>query len=475
MAYAFVNSAVNVTNSASITYSPTAGNTVIIYLMTSSGGGSPYVTAVTDGQGGTWSGVLAALGAGATQYVNSVFFVQAVYCPNIPAGVTSISLTFNGGNPGTLNFKLAEYSGLATSSSLVAKAGVAQTNPGAGANAITTGNVTVPSGPVAFINFVGNSNSGTYSAGTGFTSRGATAINGSVKVFVEDLRLISSGTQAGTATSTVGAADTFVSIAMAFTEAVVGLVPVQSITNGGIITASSFTVTLTGVTAGNFLTLQMSANTPASGGSLVTFLTPLDTNGTWLQATTFSGNNTGVVNGAVLSGAAFCANAAAGTHVVTVRAGGFTIGAGHASLVEWPGSFFGSATSVDTTATAQATTANAVTSGTTLVTSNANELALVQMAYIAGAGVANAAISNPPTGFTTLYVQDITNANDLGVQHSWKQTSTPATQSASWTWTDATTLLSHGSIAVFSPSVTVGPPTPFSQTIFFAQDRTVHY
>jgi hypothetical protein len=221
---------------------------------------------------------------------------------------------------------------------------------------------------------------------------------------------------------------------------------VQKTTANQVGSASSFTVQLAGVAAGNFLTLQASLITAGSGASNVSMSLPTDTNGQWQFGTNYSGNHSGGA-GAVIAGIAYQHGAPAGTHTVTVSAGGFSV-AGHATLCEWA-NIPGNATA-DVTAFSNATTAQANTSGTTTVIASSQELVLAALVLGSGAGVANAAITDPPAGFTSLYVQNATNT-DIGVEHAYLVSSSQGTQVASWSWTDATTILSQGVIAAFQP------------------------
>ena len=219
MSYGFVGALRNTANGNSVTWSPAAGDLVVVWAESSSGGGNPFVTSISDGQGGTWFGVLAAINSGSGQYFSNAFNIQAYYSFNCPPGITSIALTFNGGTPGNCKLSVAEYSGIATSSPLIIQTHQQQNAPGTATDAVSSGLMNVTSQPALLLGFVSNSSdTADIAVGTGFTSRLNADVGGDVRLLIQDRRLTATGNAAVTAT-TSSAVDNFGTIAMAFAEA----------------------------------------------------------------------------------------------------------------------------------------------------------------------------------------------------------------------------------------------------------------
>lgn len=103
---------------------------------------------------------------------------------------------------------------------------------------------------------------------------------------------------------------------------------------------------------------------------------------------------------------------------------------------------------------ADSTTAQTNTSPSTGTLAHNNDLIIASVVVLSGAGQASIGITNPPTGYTSLSVNQNT-SSQVGSQTSYKILSkTTASQSTSWSWTDSTTL--HG---ISSISAWVGPVT----------------
>jgi len=210
MAYAYVSSGENSANSATITYSPTAGNLVIWLSKTSIGGGTPTVTGVVDNLGNPLAQGIA------TYNATSGPWLTAFYLSNCASGITSFTATFNGGTPSSTNIAVAEYSGIATSSPLVVAGHAEQTTPGTGTDAVTSGNFNVTSQPALVFGHqcLTNGNSTTTDTpGTGFTQRRNT--NNFWQL--EDKRVTATGNTAVTGT-TSNATFSFSSQMLAFAE-----------------------------------------------------------------------------------------------------------------------------------------------------------------------------------------------------------------------------------------------------------------
>ena len=209
---------------------------------------------------------------------------------------------------------------------------------------------------------------------------------------------------------------------------------------------TSNTVQLTGVGAGNFLAVIESCFTGASGSSNVSFNKPTDSSGdAWWQGVAPIGLQPGG-GGSCVAGCAFAPNVAGGTHTVTIAATGFSM-TGHVTLVEFSG--FPALVALDQGTYNGGTTAQTLATGNTPATQSAIALVLAGIAIGTGTGVSNAAITDPPSGFTSLYVQNTT-TTDIGVEHCYA-IKLPGQQSASWSWSDATTIASQCVVAAFGP------------------------
>jgi hypothetical protein len=213
MAYGYVGSASNALNVPTITYSPTAGNYLVVVSETSTGAGNP-VASIADNAGGTWTTRKATVNDGTLGNYFSVFT-----CSSAATGVVLITLTFAGGTPGNTNLSVIEYSGLSATGWQGISAFKEQVTPGAAANAITSNSLSVSAQPALLLGWVveENANGGT-TVGTSpiaFTGR----ITGGAVNMLEDARVTSTGSVIATATSTGhGAADTFMSYVMAISE-----------------------------------------------------------------------------------------------------------------------------------------------------------------------------------------------------------------------------------------------------------------
>jgi hypothetical protein len=228
MSYTYRTSANNSANANTITISPTAGDVVVLISMTSSGGGTPTMT-VADGQSGVWTTTSingTANGAG--------YYASIAYCLNAPAGVTTLTATFNGGTPGNCDMAATSYGGL-SSPSFVGINHNYQNSPGTGTNAIVSAALNVGAIPALFIGIVtdGTGNGGT-TAGTGFTRR----VNNvtSLDITTEDPGAEVTGSQIATFTNTTHGTDMFDTYAIAFVDYPVNT---YGLVSGGAVTANS--------------------------------------------------------------------------------------------------------------------------------------------------------------------------------------------------------------------------------------------
>lgn len=225
---------------------------------------------------------------------------------------------------------------------------------------------------------------------------------------------------------------------------------VQKVTGGGTTNAASSPLSITGVTAGNFLTAQMTCSVVGVGGTSQAFALPSDTAGTW---------GTGALPSKLLpAGIAFLNNAAAGTHALTFAlASGATMSSYHFTICEWSG--LPANAVLDTSNAASATTAQQLS--TSITPSQTSDLVLAAIVVGGDPGVTNLGITDPPTGFTSLQVGN-NDATDIGFEHCYQIAGT-ASLSPSWSWTDATTTTSTAVIAGFNTPV-LGTQTVNVQT-----------
>lgn len=201
---------------------------------------------------------------------------------------------------------------------------------------------------------------------------------------------------------------------------------------------TALSITRASVVSLNTLALQVTwfqtiATPPAlpadsQGATVITALVP-----------TPAGPNTGVY---MFTGSWVIPLAGAGTHTITATLGSSTA-RWHASILELNGLAPSSQIDVNS-AVNNATTAQTNAPGATTPTT-INEIALACICTDSSTGVANIAITDPPTGFTSILVNNNT-ATDLGAEHSYRIKTTNASENPTWTWTDASTVLSQAQI-----------------------------
>ena len=203
MAYAYANKWTSGSGNT-ITIAPSAGSLLVLSTFTSSGGGNPTYT-IADNLGSTWQVAQAATndGGGAWDGVQ--------YLLNCGAGITTLTLTFNGGTPGASCFiTVVEYTGIAATAAFLGIVRNVQAAPGTGTDALTASGLSVTTAPALLLCLVTSGSAST--AGTGFTSRSTTN-----NLLVSDSRITSTGTYGVTATAANGSA-TYATHALAFAE-----------------------------------------------------------------------------------------------------------------------------------------------------------------------------------------------------------------------------------------------------------------
>lgn len=207
---AYVNTTLNSANSNITSWTPTAGNFGLAVISTSAGGGSPTVTNVQDSSTATWTQALATTYDATKNAYFSIF-----YKSNLASGITSLTVTINGGTPGTCQIAIVQYSGIATTSPFIVEAHQGQSAPGTGANAISSGAATVSSQPAIVIGITQNDGNSDTAAGTGYTGR----FTGNNDWFVQDKRVTSTGSNTATATAaTHGGTDVYWTTIIAIKE-----------------------------------------------------------------------------------------------------------------------------------------------------------------------------------------------------------------------------------------------------------------
>jgi hypothetical protein len=212
-AFVAVGNGHNTANGNTITYTATAGNTLIVGAFTSAGGGSPTATIADNGTGSTWTTQLATT-TFASQFVT--FFTGVA-----GTGVTTITVTFSGGTPGNVFLGVLEYSGLSPTGFLGISTGNLQAVPGSaagtGTNAVTSTNVNVTSQPAALIGwfweFGGNGGGSAGTSPIAFTRRLNIA-----GIMTEDARVTATGNAVANATNSNASVDTMLSFAIAISE-----------------------------------------------------------------------------------------------------------------------------------------------------------------------------------------------------------------------------------------------------------------
>lgn len=226
--YNYVGSATTSPTTSTNTISYTMGsksNLAVLYVYTSVGGGAPYPTAALTNNSGQLVPVYGTYGTSSSYIAlsapfSSQFFSAWYYVPGTDASApTSFTFTFNGGTPGQSVISIVEYSGISSSSPLIATAGSPnlQSSPGTGTGAVLTNTQTVGTVPSVIIGFsLDNGGPAFTGAGTGYTFR-ANIGSGSIGIAFADLRATSTGSQQASFTTTHGT-DSFLSLLLAFAE-----------------------------------------------------------------------------------------------------------------------------------------------------------------------------------------------------------------------------------------------------------------
>lgn len=222
------------------------------------------------------------------------------------------------------------------------------------------------------------------------------------------------------------------------------IVKVQSVTGTGA------TLVLNGVAPGNTLIYIDSYIRAISTG--LAAATPADSNGTFTVAR--AGTPAFFTGGPDDIGTAIWVeqNAAAGTHTVTPE-----VETGHkGTLVEFSGLLTSGVFDVANDAKTSDSTQTSQVTGTTGATAQADELVIISLCLAASAGLANVALTDPVSGFTTLQVSQ-NDATDIAMMHAFKVISAIGTQAATFNWVDTEAAQgSHAAIATFKAALAGG-------------------
>jgi hypothetical protein len=222
----------------------------------------------------------------------------------------------------------------------------------------------------------------------------------------------------------------------------------QSVSAANVTT--TITLTLNGVGQNSLLTTQCSYYRVAQNNNTPPG-TPTDTNGTMLPAIVPVAINT--LAGSTDSGGVaiwYEKGAASGTHTVVITIPNCTVA--HGTLTEFSG---GDGTLDMVASTMAHSNANFSTSGMTSPLAQTNDLAVAAVFFGAGTGQANAQISDPPTGYISLFVME-NSATDLPTEFAYRFLANGDPQMVLWSWIDNTTCGSAGAIATFMLNAPVG-------------------
>lgn len=188
----------------------TAGNLICGYVMWGWSGAQPTLDSVTDSLGNTYTLLHNPTNAtpGALKFAAAMF-----YAKNISGGADTVTATFSG-SVSPRRIVIHEVSGADTTAPLDVSAMLAQSDPGTGTDAVTSGSVTTTaSGDYIFGATADVSQGTTPVAGTGFTSR-----EGANVMRSEDQIQASAGSIAATFTGSNSIAD-YISGIMTFKPA----------------------------------------------------------------------------------------------------------------------------------------------------------------------------------------------------------------------------------------------------------------
>lgn len=216
--------------------------------------------------------------------------------------------------------------------------------------------------------------------------------------------------------------------------------------NSGLTALFNHNPALTGVAGGNTLILTIVYVNSNTGQAAITPTISDSAGGTWIQAVAPTQEHT---YGTEWQGSAifYLPNAAAGAHTATITAANnFWI----AGLTEWSG--MPTTASLDKTMFGGVAVAGAMSgsTGNTATTTIANELLIAVFGGTFNGGTTNAAITDPPAGYTSLGAYQTTSTDNIGVEFCYQVVSSTGVFASNWTWTDTTNASWQGVIATFT-------------------------
>jgi hypothetical protein len=207
-------------------------------------------------------------------------------------------------------------------------------------------------------------------------------------------------------------------------------------------TGATVTLTLNGVLTTNALLYGQGCI------SIVTFSAPTDTgSGTWAQSVTEQG-----AAGTQSAGLAHCLNPGSGTHAVSDSLGS-GVGFKTCALAEWNNSL----TSLDQTNSANSGSSAVGSQSTGSITPSQSSETIFAMVNANGSGTW--AIDDPPTGYTSIYVQNNAQAF-AAIEACAKDITSGGAQSVTWNFGSGNTGSAGALIASFKSSA--GGAAPFT-------------
>ena len=429
----------------------TSGNTILVHV----GWGDGGTTTCTVNDGTAYSTAAAKIRNSTETQSGQVFILE-----NVSSGTHTITATFSE----TTSFRrirAIEIFGTAKSNSIDQATGQSQQTPGTGTDGISSGATSTTTNATDFVvGFTQNVATiepglGTLSAGTGYT------LNGSNILLGVDYKTVST-TGAQTATFTQSDGKARITHVVVLKE--LSNTPVQS-TTASCAAASSIAATLTGTVSGNLIVGIVSWIDIYD----ITSRVPTVPSG-FLAAS----NPTSSVN-TVAAGTNIYYKVSTGGSVTCTfdePSGANSLLYAKISLIEWGGMV---STPFDVAATTVTNNSAASTTGVTVGASStlaqANEIVVAAVTISCNPGLANAGISNPPSGYTSIQVYQSSNTA-TSMQHSWKDTNSTAGQSCTWAWTADSSMLSYQAVLVTFKETTVLPPISVFQTVETSSDVT---
>jgi len=299
MAYAFVQKGFGEfgTNTLTWTGATTAGNLLVIAFIKGLNA-SEFVSSIAGNVNTiqSWATAVGSLnninckivtGSGNATNFGSATLVYLPGSANL-GGDTTHTFTLSGDQGGNMFIAGMEFSGIASTSPFINYNFGAQTNPGTGADAITSGGVTVGTVPalLAGFGYFLNEPAGTLT-GTGFSGRSIDPTNRFM--WGEDQRITSASSPAATFTeSSGGATDTTLAFGMAFAEPAVPQLADGTTASGTVVSTGTGGAALPAFNIGDCIHVLLMAQT----ASALTETGPSDGHNTYVHLETADNHGT---------------------------------------------------------------------------------------------------------------------------------------------------------------------------------------